>query len=630
MLDVRSRNLQVFVGADLQDWSEAVGVFSPARSAVGEDGYLDITADLEILPIPNPPEPIDPYVNPARWHPGTPVLVQVRNDAGSFVDHPQGRLFILEEPEFPEPGAGITLSLGCRIAWHNTFEFDDDQTGVVVGTPENCSAIAQRLLEANEIPSGNISLGVWPYSLAIPQGKGQAGSFLQQAGDLAYSNDFRYLYQNTAGNIVDAALDMGIGSPVVTVTLGINDQAYQPAKVEGVPPEQIKAAGTGTAVTEGENPSIEVAEVIGDLSPFAEGIVTCSGISVISRSVSRVFWSTTGTTLNFRTRTTLYAPRSAVAVKPNIIDFPCDLIDWKITTVHKRFDLANDGRLIDITTTEQQRRFTVTEKVTPRLPFEDTRVTVEVPTYSGREVVDTITVTEHQARAFIDPDSDDPLTLIDSREVETRWRQKSGTTWQKIETERIPRAFTNSTPEGDPAATVGRATTTTSSTGQNQPPRAEFWDGGLIEEDIEYQGTIEYSPAVATGRNRKELYTVPYGFSDGQCETIAALQLRLKAGRHRAATLEFPVSDALLSAPPLFPCDVVFPDGEVRHYRVDSLAWEHDQVSARAIGVGILVGTTAAPTPEVPDPVPVPLTSQAVVSGADAVVDDDVAVYALV
>jgi hypothetical protein len=618
-----ARGIKLLIGADQQDWSIAYGRFLPTRTQISETGFIEITADLELLPVIGAPESLDPQVNPERWARGNPVLIQIRDDSGDWVDHPQGRLHLLEEPEFPEPGQGITLSLGCLIAKHNGFEFDDDNTGVVVGTATNCATVAQRLLEANEIPTGSITLGTWPYAIAIPKGKEENANFIGQAGGLAYSNDWRYLYQDSIGEIVDAALALTYAAPLVTITLGENDPSYQGIKVDRTPPNLVKVAGLGAASSEGDNPAVAVAEVIGDRSQFEEGVVSCPGTGVISRSTSRTSWSQSGDIVTYRTETVQSAPRSAVSVRPRLVSQPCDLIDWRKGTETKRYDMAVGGRLIDTVTVEQQRRFTFTAKVEPRLSFAVIRETTETPYYSDSEVISKIVTEESQARGIIDPNTDNPLAMVDARYSEVRWEQLGSQNWRKIESDRIPRALVRSSADTDPAASVGTATVSTSNTGENQPPRAEIWDGGVISEDLEFQGSAFYTPPGGLfGRIEKALYQVPYGFSQEQCEGLALKHVALIAGRHRAALLQLPVSDALLGAPPLFPCDVVMPSGEIRHYRVDGLAWEHSETICKAVGTGILVSVTAAPSVEVPSPIPIPVTAVQIFDGTDPIFDD--------
>jgi hypothetical protein len=633
-VNLQARRLRLLIGTDEQDWSTAVGVLKITRTPISDSGLLLVTGDLELLPVIGAPESLDPQENPERWARGNPVRVQTRNDANTaWLDHPLGRLNLLEEPEFPRPGQGITLALGCILQKHNGFEFDDDKTGVIVGTPENSAVVAQRLLEANEIPEANIDLGTWPYPLSIPKGKEENSNFIGQAGGLAYSNDWRYLYQNTAGNVVDSALTLAYAAPVITITLGTNDVLYEGIKVDRTPPNRVKVAGMGTTTEEQSQPIVEIAEVTGDRSQFEVGNVSCPGSGVISRSTSRTTWFTTnsGAVMVRRTVTKLEAPRSAKAKNPAGISQPCSLIDWQETIEEERYDLTKDGRLIRKNTTERQRRFTFTINVEPRLSFSTVREIEEIPVYADSEVISEIRVVEQQARAMIDPNTDDPLAMVETRNLTTKWRQRGTQTWTKIEEERLPKALSDSSPETDPTAIVGRATTTTSNTGQTQPPRAEFWDGAVIDNDTEFQGEAFYTPPGGLfGRVEKALYQVPYGFSQAQCEGLAQRWVQLIAGKHRAALLEFPVSDALLAAPPLFPCDVVMPDGEVRHYRVDGLSWSHSQTQASAAGTGILVAVTPAPTLEVPEPTPIPFTAVFVVDDDVPVVDDEIPVVAMV
>lgn len=634
LANLTARQLRVYIGADEQDWSLAAGAFTVGQQALSESGLVQVSGTLQILPVLAAPESLDPAENPARWRRGQPVRIETVNQAGEWVVHPQGRLFLLDEPELPGDDGAITLNLGCRLARHNAFEFDDDKTGVVVGTPTNSAAVAQSLLEANEIPGAALDLGTWPYSLSIPEGKGQNNSFVQQAGGLAYANDWRYLWQRPDGIVTASALDLSIAAPLVTVILGSNDFSYSRIKVDRSPPNRVKVAGLGTVSTQQSQPIVETSEVEGDRTQFEVGDVSCPGSGVISRSTSITSWFTvdSGATMVVQTATTLEAPRSAVAKNPRVTGgFPCSLIAWKEITEEKRFDLTNNGRLIRKNTLERQRRFTFTTKVEPILSYATTRDIEETPTYASDEVISSILVVERQARGIIDPESSDPTAQVETRRITTTWRQRGNQTWTKAISERLPKALSNSSPGSDPAAAVGRASTSTSNTGENQPPRAEFWDGAVIDDDTEFQGEAFYTPPGGLlGRTEKALYQVPYGFSDTQCEAIALKHVALIAGRHRAALIEFPVSDALLAAPPLFPCDVVFPDGEIRHYRIDGLSWSLGPTQASAVGTGILVATTPAPTVEVPAPVPAPLTAVAVVDSAVPVVDDDVPIFAVV
>lgn len=111
---------------------------------------------------------------------------------------------------------------------------------------------------------------------------------------------------------------------------------------------------------------------------------------------------------------------------------------------------------------------------------------------------------------------------------------------------------------------------------------------------------------------------------------MAYLHLKLVAGQHRAVAVEMPVTDALLTAPPLFAFDVVEPSGRRSHYRADSLAWEHSVDTCKAAATGILVGVTPAPTEGNPNPDPDPVTGTGVMAGGIPVEAGGLQVYATI
>ena len=641
---IQSRRLRVFIGSDQQDWSASAGEFLPQWDSLSESGLVTVSATLQIIKVSTNPESIDPRINPARWRPGQPVRVEVTNSAGTYVVHPMGRLFILEEPDFPDPEAGIELQLGCRLAWHNTFEYDDEKTGITSGAATNSATVASNLLQANEIGAGNISLSNWPYALTMPDGKGPGGSFIQQAGELAYSNNYRYLYQNTAGTIVAGALDLSIGGPTVTVTLGSNDVAYQSVKVEGSPPDQIKVAGTGTATSSVQNPIVDVVTVEGDRSPYEYGNISCPGSGIIGRTTTTVGWSTANNTVYHVTTTQEAAPPTAVAKDVTETEgmSPCSPRNWKTTRVERRYDLTREGRLTEEVQEIRQDRYTyfAGDKSNSTVHELVSRATTTY-SYADGEVINRIERVEEQIQYLIDESTveasgifggarpDTSMTEV-KREIET-WTKVGDNTWKKSKVEKYPRKFKDNNPDTGAGAAITAGSSTTSSTGENQPPRAELWDGGIITEDVEYQATANYTqPGGSTGRTRKRLFTLPYGFSQSQCEAMALLQIKLIAGRHRAVAVEMPVTDALLSAPPLFAFNIVHPDGAIYHYRADGVTWEHTADTCKVACSGILVGSTPAPTQQNPSPGTEPVTGTGVVANSIPVEANGLQVYATI
>ncbi|MEL6250231.1 MAG: hypothetical protein AAFR15_19745, partial [Cyanobacteria bacterium J06627_15] len=224
-----NRRHRVLIGTDQQDWSAYYGAVEVGYSSLDDGGLIEITATLTLLNLVGVPESLDPRQNPSRWRPGQPVYLQVRNDADTgWIDPFYARLIITEEPASPADER-LTLELGCKLFWADLFELDDEQSGVIFGQAETADVIATRLLQASEVAGGDIALSVWPYSIDYPFGKEGGGSFAAQAGELAWSNDARYLYQDAAGQVRDRQLSLtSAGSAIAQVTVGTNEAVWTP------------------------------------------------------------------------------------------------------------------------------------------------------------------------------------------------------------------------------------------------------------------------------------------------------------------------------------------------------------------------------------------------------------------
>jgi hypothetical protein len=494
----------------------------------------------------------------------------------------------------------------------------------------------------------------WPYGVVNPDGKGPGGSFIQQAGEIAYSNDYRFLYQNTAGTVVAGQLSLAIASPTATITLGTNDVAYQAVKTEGSPPDQIKVAGSGAVKTRLRYPIVDVVTVEGDPSFYKYSVANTDGRQLIcvgnefytiGRTTTLVDRKRNGVFTNEITTTIEEAIVCAVTKNPlfpfSLQSIPCTLRPWKRTVLTKTFNRSKFGRLEQqIEQVEQDRHSYFAFDETGRgNGFASDIVSRITTTYAYRdgEIVERIERVEEQLLYLVDGSTEGtlppyPVTLLTEvkREIDT-WDKVGRDTWKKSRTEKYPRKYKDNSPEGGSGAPITSSTTTVSNSGETQPPRAELLDDEYSFEDVEYQATINYTqPGGGSGRTRKRLYALPYGFSQAQCETMAQLHLKLIAGRHRAAIVELPVTDALLTAPPLFPFNVVEPSGRILHYRADSVTWEHTVDTCKVAVSGILVGTTPAPTVGNPTPDPEPITGTIVVANAVPVEASGIQVFATV
>jgi hypothetical protein len=632
--NLTDRYRKVFIGSDAQDWSLSCGDLRLNDSPVDERGLILVSAQLDIQSDAENPESLSPRDNPTRWARGVPVLIQVRNAADDDWITPRwGNLYLLEEPDIPLPGQGITLQLGCLLSLRNRYEDDGDRSGVTLGTSQNCAAVASTLLQAQDIDSSDISLSGWPYSIAFPIGKTSGGSFVNQAGELAYSNDYRYLYTNASGVIVAGTLGFSISdSPTATVTLGTNDIEYSPERVEDPPSATTKAVGRGKAVESGTT-TLPPTEVTGSKSDYSTSTVTCAGTGVIYRSTPSITITIPGdgsSDITYSTTTTNEAPRSAVFLDSEWSGgLPCSLISYECITETRYFEQVGGvgGKLKQIIKDVEKRRFTIdADDRTNALNWETVEREIRSYTYTVSDVIQKITDTTSKAEFTFEPDSNTPYNLRGLRQDITEWTQQGDSTWRKSETSVLPKAFTNASPEGaSPYSQQVRGNTSVTSSGDNQPPKTEYWDGSQISTEQFYEGTFSANHGFLVSDKRPP-FEIPYGFSDGQMNVMAEKHMRLITGRYRADYIELEISDDLLIAPPLFQVDVVDTDGDTKHYLADGASWVLSSKGARCGVVGVLLGTTASGGTVPDDSVPEALEA-VTVDGVDVTVDG-VVVYA--
>ena len=154
------------------------------------------------------------------------------------VAHPLGNsLKILAPPEVSPINSGIpevegnlivSIPVGCNLSFFRTKEFDDDKTGVTLGTFTTVSTIVSRLLSASGVP-GEYSISAtayagWPYSK-------NGGSFVDLAGEYVYAGSRINpvcLYCNSSNSVISQDIKfLGTTFSDAIITLGTNDRAYQ-------------------------------------------------------------------------------------------------------------------------------------------------------------------------------------------------------------------------------------------------------------------------------------------------------------------------------------------------------------------------------------------------------------------
>ncbi|MFG6095065.1 hypothetical protein SPB21_07435 [Leptothoe sp. ISB3NOV94-8A] len=591
--EARSRRLRILIGSDQQDWSAHWSVLSIGRSGLSDErdpGKIPVTGTLEIKGNTiNPPESIDPAINPVRWNPGVNIYIQARNDANTaWIDTWFSRLKILKTPKRPRTNGNLVLEVGCKIQWGNQSQFEDDRSGIIYGQAEPCNAVATRLIQASGI-DGGVSLSTWPYSMDRPVGKRQ-NSFLEQAADLAYANDWHYLYQDINGSIVDREFTLASGSPIATVTVGQDDIIYEPADGEERPAETTKVAGTGFLLGSIENPSVDIEDVLvnfNDISPNSVG-------DGIGERVITTTSFTSGATPTKTKRVQVFRAEALVFQDP---DIPSQLIEVSDTN---EFETYETGKVDP--TTARLTQFIKTELVKGRtldptdevFNMRQTYRKQEDMTYGAGEPMTRYQCLEKQAAIVLDDNALGPWAEVTTEDLDYEWTEYATGKFDRVDKDKQPlislrsninREFAN------PEALLTRVRKFNRNT-PNKPFETVFFDAGIDEDSTEFEGSAAYiAPGGPSGVEKERLFTVAdgFGFSEEQMEALAIKHRDLIIGRERSYEIGLAITDALLQAPPLAQINVVDVDGSTYEYLSDSLSFEFQEARSEAFCFGIWI-----------------------------------------
>lgn len=586
------RRLRILIGPDQQNWSAHCGVLSIGRTGLADEsnpGKIPLVGTLEIKPTLTIPESIDPVVNPIRWNPGSDIYVQVRNNAGTgWIDTSFSRLKILRTPRRPGRGS-LTLDVGCRIQWGNQSQFDDDRSGVIYGQSERCDVVAQRLIEASGIDAPNITLSEWPYSLDRPIGKRQ-NSFLNQAADLAYANNWRYLYQRVDGGVTDAEFTLTSGTATSTIAIGQNDIFYEPSGDGERPAEITKVAGTGYELETIENPSVDIEETnvnFNDISPnsFGEGvgerIITTQSFSAGANPAK------TKRVQVFRAEALVFQD----------FDIPSQLVEVSDTTETATYESGK----IDPTTARLLQKNTVELRKGKTLlptdePFNMRQIYSkrEDMTYGAGEPMERYQSIEKQAAIILDENAANPWDEVTTEDLDYSWAEVSKGKFNRTDKGKSPliRIRSNLNRETTNPEALLTKVKKYNRNGPNKPFATEFFDAGIDEDPTEFEGEAKYTPPGGpSGLEKERLFTVAdgMGFSHDQMTALAAKHRDLIIGRERSYEIELAISDALLQSPPLPEIHVTDVDGNTYKYLGDALSFEFEQTRATAFCFGIWI-----------------------------------------
>lgn len=587
-----ARKLKVFVGD--QDWSPYYASLVVGRSSLGADsdqGKITFVGVLEIVNAISVPESVDPRDNPVRWKKGQDVYVQVLNDAGNaYIDVSFSRLKILQKPNSPGRG-NLVLDVGCQLQWASQSQLDEDKSEIIYGQPEAANAVAARWLEASGIDAGNISLSAWPYSLSRPIGKDGQESFADQAADLAYACDWQILYQDANGDIVDMQLDLLPGVTSATVTVGQNDVVYGPDGDPESIPEVIKVAGTGYDLSTTTNPTVDVQEkVVEDFSTISP---KSGGSGVAVRTITTKSF-TTGAAPSRTKRVQVFKAEALVFQNPSVPSQPIELSDdtktWRYETGKADPSKARLTQYVH-TLLENGKSILPTDE-----PF-NMRETVRQETdieYGDDEPMTRCRNIERQAEIKLDKNSENPWNQRVLLDQDFQWTPYATAKFDR--TDAVSQALIRSKSNIDRSESDPWALETDhrnyDRSEPNTPFKTEFFDPGIEESNVEYEGSASYiADGGSSGRDRDRLFTIAngFGFSESQMTGLAQKHLGLFIGRSRQYEIRLVVDDALLQAPPLPRVDVIDQDGQQIQYLADALTFEFFQDSATALCFGVWI-----------------------------------------
>lgn len=588
LANLTARSLRVYIGVDDQEWSFTAADFLPEQESLGEQGLVKTFAKITLLEVLSAPESLDPRANPTRWREGQTVQIDVADDSGGWSTW--GYLRLLAIPSGPSEGA-ITLDLGCALAWADDPQPEGDRSEVVTGIGENSAVVATRLLVASGIPEAAIDLGTWEYDLPYPLQKEGAGSYVQQAGALAFANHCRGLYQDSAGIVRSCQWDAVPGTPVAAVAVGQDEALFIPSPDPVPPVERIIVSAVGYQPSTTPNRYSSSFTVTEPASNFSEGAIGTVGITTTeifewgAPTEDRPYYWT-------HAETRLRQPRAAT---------------W----------IGSDSVLPDTTTTYESRRYDADTLILYRIEtgetgnvrtLVDATVTASGSTLIQRTITDleydadletltrrTETTTVPRIQITGDTGSTGRFVQETARVVDTRWTEDRPDYWVERTSERVA-AKNGSGRQGNlkPTALI---TQRPQIKPNSRPPATERWEDPttLAERHYKAEATWQH-PGGATGRVRVRSLTLAPGFSNEQCFEVATREVALLEGRRESYLIELPLSDALLWLPPLATVEV--DDGaNLWTFKLDAPAWAYAVEEARLTAVGICVGRVPVAVP---------------------------------
>ena len=638
---------KILIGIDQQDWSKTLVSLDLKRNKRDRTGLDLIDGTLVLTNCKDAPESISCRANPARWHRGQIISVQVTNRAGTFVPHPLGLLYIVKEPLPPADPfkPEITLQVGCVLTLRSFAQPDSDQSGIKIGVGSSRTAIINTLLAATKVrpydpriprippyllgfpngypeflisnvPSLTLSGAVPEYPIPYPLPK-QEGSYVEQAGKIAFGAGY-VLRQNNSGQILPIKEDLNPATPLLTLAIGRDEIDYSPIEGSETPSEIVKCYGTTQGLTPNDG-TITSSEL--DYGSRVIGTTLFSNIPV--RQVDTIDTWELLFFASHKLQETIREPAGSLKTINPLGG--AELIISTLTA--DNYSYGQNYRLTTQTKIVQRPRgvvlFAYHEFVKDRLgdaatflPLGDlilSEKTVTSYSYDEKERVKKIEIVTSKPAGAILPElgqfeTSGSESLATSQILTKKWEPTRPDEWAYSEFTQNSLAETNpelkdldiyqpgtgSTHKIEELLELGSTISKrqTSRAGQSQPPAAEYAPALYSQTEKQIAGYAIFALAAGSDEQQRiRAIEIEYAVSVAQLSALARTEGKLLIGRRRGQQIQLPLLDEFLQDLHFPAIDCVEPDGTTYCFLADNISYSHDPEKACVGFDGIWIGT---------------------------------------
>lgn len=610
MANLIPRYRRVTIGGE--DWSDFLTDLEYGYGSIFESGLSTISGSLQVIEHPDNPSSINPRINPTLWKPGQTVNVEVEDDSGNWVQ--AASLLIGGSVALPSNGV-LTVPLTCKLGYLQQKSFEGDESGIEVGEAINSAELAERLLKAVGFSDAELNLGTWDYDINYPLSKADLGSYIDQAGSLAWSNNCRFIMQDPSGVIVSGIWNK-TDPPVVSFTYG-QESIFEPLTEPLEPVERVVVSGKGFDIQELPTEISNTVSIIDAASNYSSG-----GVGTVTISVTEVL----------RVVDTRDDPdpskRELKIVEITKVVQPRSVLWLAADSATADFTMSENAKIYDPDTGRLE-RIRKCKEVHTRAFLESTPGLVgrtlaydEVTTFTyddERGIVLKTFTRRTEPRVTVDQEVDQSrFSHTPTKEVTVNYVEEKPGEWIKKELSRSTASSNSSgrTGSSNPLALVaGLPKQQRDAT----PPKTEYFENPFSKKLTNYKATVNWEyPGGSTGLNRKRDYIIEPAFSNQNCFDVATKEAEILEGRYASILVEFEIAEAAIA---LTPWSVISMDdgNNIWTFRLDSPTYSYKGDKAYLGGVGVVINREVKETPDPDSNYPAyPVFTSGIVAGQTA------------